>query len=86
MSKKINIDDDDTSKLLHDKLSQLTAEMLMETLKNYQSGEISKVKQSLDGITYAKKINKNESKVNWNLSAKEITNKIIGGETMEPIN
>ena len=76
LSKKININDDDTSKLLHDKLSQLTAKMLMETLENYKSGEISKVKQSPHGITYAKKINKNESKVNWNLSAKEITNKI----------
>ena len=76
LSKKINIDDNDTSKLLHDKLSQLTAEMLMKTIENYKNGKISAVKQSLKGITYAKKINKNESKVNWNLSAKEIANKI----------
>ena len=76
LSKKINIDDNDTSKLLHDKLSQLTAEMLMKTIEDYKNGKISKVKQSLKGITYANKINKNESKVNWYLSAKEISNKI----------
>ena len=76
LSKKINIDDDDTSKLLHDKLSQLTAEMLIKTIENYKNGKISIVKQSLKGITYANKIDKNESKVNWYLSAKEISNKI----------
>ena len=76
LSKKINIDDNDTSKLLHDKLSQLTAEMLMKTIENYKNGKISIVKQSLKGITYAKKIDKNESKVNWKLSAKQIANKI----------
>ena len=76
LSKKINIDDDDTSKLLHEKLSQLTAEMLIKTIENYKNGKISPVKQSLKGITYANKINKNESKVNWYLSAKEISNKI----------
>jgi len=76
LSKKINIDDNDTSKLLHDKLSQLTAEMLIKTIENYKNGKISIVKQSLKGITYANKIDKNESKVNWYLSAKEISNKI----------
>ena len=53
LSKKINIDDDDTSKLLHEKLSQLTAEMLIKTIENYKNGKISPVKQSLKGITYA---------------------------------
>jgi len=76
LSKKINIDDNDTSKLLHDKLSQLTAEMLIKTIENYKNGKISIVKQSHKGITYANKINKNESKVDWYLSAKEISNKI----------
>ena len=76
LSKKINIDDNDTSNLLNDKLSQLTAEMLMKTIENYKNGKISIVKQSLKGITYAKKIDKNESKVNWKLSAKQIANKI----------
>ena len=76
LSKKININDTDTTKLLHEKLSQLTAEMLMETIENYRCGKISIVNQSLNGITYANKINKNEAKVNWNLSAKEISNKI----------
>ena len=76
LSKKINIDDNDTSKLLHDKLSQLTAEMLIKTIENYKNGKISIVKQSLKGITYANKIDKNESKVNWYQSAKEISNKI----------
>ena len=76
LSKKINIDDNDTSKLLHDKLSQLTAEMLIKTIENYKKGKIFIVKQGLKGITYANKINKNESKVNWYLSAKEISNKI----------
>ena len=76
LSKKINIDDNDTSNLLNDKLSQLTAKMLMKTIENYKNGKISIVKQSLKGITYAKKIDKNESKVNWKLSAKQIANKI----------
>ena len=76
LSKKINIENNDTSKSLHDKLSDLTAQLLEEALYKYTKGILLPQKQEIEGIKYAHKIKKIESEIDWNLTSLEISNKV----------
>ena len=76
LSKKIDIENNDTSKSLHDKLSNLTAQILKEALYKYTKGILLPQKQEIEGIKYAHKIKKIESEIDWNLTALEISNKV----------
>ena len=76
LSKKMNIENNDTSKSLHDKLSDLTAQLLEEALHKYTKGILLPQKQEIEGIKYAHKIKKIESEIDWNLTALEISNKV----------
>ena len=76
LSKKINIENNDTSKSLHDKLSDLTAQILEEALYKYTKGILLPQKQEIEDIKYAHKIKKIESEIDWNLTALEISNKV----------
>ena len=75
-SEIIDIREHDTSKVIHDKLSETTAELLIQAIKNFRNREISPTNQKNYGITYAKKIDKNETEINWKLTSNEIFNKV----------
>ena len=75
-SKSININPSDTSKTIHDKLSNLTAEMLVKTIKEYIDGKVVPIKQKEDGVKYADKIFKDEAIINWSLPSINIFNKV----------
>jgi methionyl-tRNA formyltransferase len=76
LSKKIDIDRYDTSKVLHDKLSHVTATILIDAINGYTKGLLSPIDQSLTGIKYAQKIEKTESQIDWYLAAEQICNKV----------
>ena len=76
LSKKIDIDRYDTSKVLHDKLSHVTATILIDAINGYTKGLLSPIDQSLTGIKYAQKIEKTESQIDWDLAAEQICNKV----------
>lgn len=61
---------------MHDILAQKAAPLLLETLSKIR--EIKPQKQSEIGVTYAKKISKDECKIDWKKSAQEIHNQIRG--------
>ena len=63
---------DDTGSSLHDKLMVLGAETLMSALPAIAKQSIKKVKQHDADACYASKLNKAESKINWQQSADEI--------------
>jgi methionyl-tRNA formyltransferase len=75
-SEIIDIREYDTSKVIHDKLSETTAKLLIQAIKNFRNREISPINQKNYGITYAKKIDKNETEINWKLTSIEIFNKV----------
>ncbi len=75
-SKSINIHTNDTSKTIHDKLSNLTAKMLVKTIKDYINGKVVPIKQKDDGVKYAEKIIKDEAIINWSLPSINILNKV----------
>ena len=66
----------DDSQILHDRLAQLGAELLVETIPNYVAGKISPQPQPAEGSTYAAKIKKEDGKINWNSPAAQIWNRL----------
>lgn len=63
---------DDTSATLHDRMAQLGAALLIETIPGYLNGEITPQPQDDALATYAPQINKDEGRINWRMPAAEI--------------
>ncbi len=59
----------ETGQSLHDKLSTLGAELLMETLPDYLAGTITPQPQPEVDITYAPQVKKEEGNIDWGESA-----------------
>jgi methionyl-tRNA formyltransferase len=74
----------DTSKSLHDTLSQLACEPLLQTLDALQRDEAHPCAQQHDEATYAGKINKEDAIINWNNPAVNIE-RMIRAYTPWPI-
>src|SRR5580704_13280788 len=66
----------DDSQILHDRLAQLGAELLVETIPGYVAGKILPQPQPLEGATYAAKIKKEDGRIDWNLPAVKIWNRL----------
>ena len=66
----------DDSQTLHDRLAQLGAELLVETIPDYVAGKISPQPQPAEGASYAAKIKKEDGRIDWSQSAKEIWNRL----------
>lgn len=62
---EINIEADDTAGTLSDKLSNLSADILPETLLEYVSGKINAMAQDESGKSYVKKIKKADGLIDW---------------------
>ena len=60
------------------KLSLMGSDLLIESLKNIEKGKAKFIDQVHSNSTYAKKIDKNETKINWNLDANKVIAHIHG--------
>jgi methionyl-tRNA formyltransferase len=67
---------EDNSQTLHDRLAQLGAELLIETIPDYIAGKISPKPQPAEGVSYAAKIKKEDGKIDWNEPAGKILNRL----------
>lgn len=65
----------DNSQTLHDRLAVLGAELLMETIPNWAAGAIVPKKQP-DGSSYARKISKEDGRLNWPDPARKLWNQV----------
>lgn len=61
---------------LHDALSETGARLMVETLEGIDAGTLKAVPQSEDGMTYARKIRKEEARIDWSLSATQIDRQV----------
>jgi methionyl-tRNA formyltransferase len=61
-----------TSGELAESLSRLGADLMMRALGALERGQVSETPQIEDGVTYAKKISKDEARIDWQKSAAEI--------------
>lgn len=71
-----NIQDDDTSSSLHDRLAQLSADEIVTILDRLVSKKLTPLEQNSAQATYAEKLTKQEAEINWHESASEIQRKI----------
>jgi methionyl-tRNA formyltransferase len=74
--KEIKIGKRDNFLKVHDSLSSLASETISKTVNEYIEGKLFIEKQNNAEATYADKIEKHETKINWSLSASEIRNLI----------
>ncbi|MGZ3743245.1 MAG: methionyl-tRNA formyltransferase [Pseudobdellovibrionaceae bacterium] len=70
------LDDEITARELHDKLALLGADLLSVELMDYVRGNLVPILQDESQMTYAPKIDKAESEINWRMTAVEIHNKV----------
>ena len=67
---------DDTSATLHDRLAKLGADLLVETVGLIAEGKAPRAKQDETRATYAKKITKDDGRIDWTRSAVEIERQV----------
>lgn len=73
---KTPISKDDTGGSLHDRLAELGASALVETIAEIENGAASPIPQPEQGVTYAEKLRKEEAEINWSLPAEVIERRI----------
>ncbi len=66
----------DDSATLHDRLAQLGAELLVETIPDYVAGKIPPRPQPAGGVSYAPKIKKEDGRLDWSRPAQTIVNRL----------
>ena len=78
MISKVEVDilDSDNYESLHDKLSVAGRDLLNETLPKIFSGDIAPEKQDDEQATFARNILREDEKIDWNTSAREVFNKV----------
>lgn len=74
--REVPILDNDTSTELSRKLSELGAAMIVDALGKL--GDLTELPQVADGIRYAQKIDKSETRIDWRKHADEVDRKIRG--------
>ncbi len=74
--KETEISDLDDASSLHDRLAEMGASLLIDTIKLYEEDKIKPIAQDDSKATYAPMIKKEEGKLDFNKSAKDIFNHI----------
>ncbi len=78
MQQKLDILPEENAGELHDRLAQLGAETLIETIEKWKKGEIVPQKQEESEATYAPPLKKEDGLIDWGKPAEIIYNQIRG--------
>lgn len=76
LQRECEMSHDETSQTLHDKLSRVSADALIETLDLLAQNKITPQVQDNSLATYAEKISKEEALIDWEQSALKLENEI----------
>ena len=76
MQSKIKITQEINHQELSNKMSKLGAKLILDTIKLIKNNKVNFIKQNEAKATYAKKIKKTETKINWNDAADKVIAKI----------
>ncbi len=76
LQKETQIGENDNFLKVHDSLSLIASQTISETILKFIEGKLATKEQNDDIASYADKIEKHETKIDWNLTAKEIRNLI----------
>ncbi len=78
MVERIAITPDMTAGELHDKLAPLGADLMARALSALERGSLALTPQPDEGVTYAEKISKDETRIDWAKPWKDVHNHIRG--------
>lgn len=78
LKSSVFIGENETAGELHDKLSIMGAQLIVETLERLKSGDLQRIKQDDNESCYAPMLNKSLSFIQWNNNSKDIHNFVRG--------
>lgn len=76
--KETPILEEDTVGILYDRLSDLGAKLLKETLPDILKGINQRIPQDENLVTYAPTLSREDERLDWNMSARQVYNKVRG--------
>ena len=76
--KETPILEEDTVGILYDRLSDLGAKLLKETLPEILKGTNQRIPQDENLVTYAPTLSREDERLDWNMSARQVYNKVRG--------
>ncbi len=76
LEERVAITSDDTAASLHDKLAQVGAKLIVESLTRLTQGTLTPQPQPSDGVTYAAKLDKAEAALDLSLDAQTLARRI----------
>ena len=78
LAERVPIGPDSTTGELHDKLARLGADLMLRALGALERGSLEWKPQAVTGVTYASKIEKNETRIDWTRPWNEVHNHCRG--------
>ncbi|MEP4029792.1 methionyl-tRNA formyltransferase [Roseibium polysiphoniae] len=78
MSETVAIGDNTTAGELHDQLSGLGGDLMVRALAALSRGALNQMPQTETGVTYARKLSKDETRIDWALGSKVVHDHIRG--------
>ena len=78
MAEKLAIGPEMTAGELHDRLSVLGADLMVRALAALPRGALVPTRQAEEGVTYARKIDKAETRIDWTRPAREVHDHVRG--------
>ncbi|WP_274630439.1 methionyl-tRNA formyltransferase [Arvimicrobium flavum] len=78
MTERVSIGPDMTAGELHDVLMQAGAGLMVAALARLEEGKLDLIPQPQDGVVYASKIDKSETRIDWARPAADVHNHIRG--------
>jgi methionyl-tRNA formyltransferase len=68
----------DDAETLHGRLAQMGADLLVKTIPEFVAGKLQPRAQPADGVSYARKIKKEDGHIDWHQPAEAIWNRVRG--------
>jgi methionyl-tRNA formyltransferase len=78
MAERVPIGADATTGELHDELARRGADLMLRALAALEKGQLQLTQQAVSGVTYANKIDKSETRVDWTRPWHEVHNRCRG--------
>jgi methionyl-tRNA formyltransferase len=78
LTERVAIGPNETAGELHDRLMTVGAALMVEALARLEAGTLRLAPQPDEGVTYARKIDKAETRIDWRLAAGDVHNHIRG--------
>ena len=75
---KVAITPDTTAGILHDQLMDISGPLAVKAIEMLEAGELTLTEQSDEGVTYAKKIEKSETRIDFSKDGARVHKHIMG--------